>query len=135
MSDEQQAAHARVDKLLDAIELVKADRKADARRLLQEIIHEDSNFEAAWLWLSVAVDSVDQSSICLDNVLRVNPSNQYAALALYRIREPEIRMIRQRNRMLFYRDMTFIALWVLVFMLFFIITSTVMNMGAPPPMG
>ena len=42
--------------------------------------------------MSVAVDSLDQSSICLDNVLRINPKNIEAAGALYRIRIPEMEM-------------------------------------------
>ncbi len=112
----------RIDRLLDAIELVKADRREDARVLLRQLIREDSNFEDAWLWLSVAVDDIDKSSVCLDNVLRVNPSNQYAAGALYRIREPEIKMQRRRGRFLLFRDAAFMAMWSLILGLFCTIT-------------
>ena len=108
----------RIDRLLDAIELVKADRRADARALLRDLIREDSNFEDAWLWLSVAVDDIDESSVCLDNVLRVNPSNRYAAGALYRIREPEMRMQRRRGRFLLLRDTAFMGMWMLILGLF-----------------
>ncbi|MEM6528554.1 MAG: hypothetical protein AAF653_09675 [Chloroflexota bacterium] len=72
--------------------------------------------------MSVAVDSIDQSYVCLDNVLRVNPYNHLAAGAFYRIREPEIKMQRRRGRYLIIRDFTFVALWfIVVFLLFLIV--------------
>ena len=109
MTDQDPAEH--IDRLLDAIELVKANRRAEARHLLRDLIHDDTNFEDAWLWMSVAVDSLDQSSICLDNVLRVNPKNAEAAGALYRITIPEIEMEKRRARLRFYRDLALIGLW------------------------
>ncbi len=113
MTTYDQATH-RIDRLLDAIDMVKDDQREEARALLRELIGEDSNFEDAWLWMSVAVDSLDQSSVCLDNVLRVNPYNHYAAGALYRIREPEIKMQRVRSRLLFVRDSAYTLMWVII---------------------
>ena len=112
MTDPDDAA--RIDQLLDAIELVKADRHAEARHLLRDLIGEDNNFEDAWLWMSVAVDSLDQSSICLDNVLRVNPKNVEAAGALYRIRIPEMEMERRRSRLRLYRDFASSSMWFVI---------------------
>lgn len=112
-------AEARIDKLLDAIELVKDDRRAEARALLRSLINEDHNFEEAWLWLSVAVDSLDQSSICLDNVLRVNPHNAPAAGALHRIRMPEMEMHKRRTKLRFYRDVALGSMWTLVLFLLY----------------
>ncbi len=103
-----------IDRLMDAIELVKANRREEARRLLRELIQEDSNFEDAWLWMSLAVDSLDQSSVCLDNVLRVNPDNSQAAGALFRIRRPEIMEERRRGRIRMYRDLSFTLMWLLI---------------------
>ena len=103
-----------IDRLMDAIELVKEDRREEARRLLRELIQEDNNFEDAWLWMSVAVDSLDQSSLCLDNVLRVNPGNSEAAGALYRIRKPEILEEKRRARIRFYSDLSLGLMWLLV---------------------
>jgi hypothetical protein len=120
----QKQAH-RIDRLLDAVELVKHDRREEARVLLRQLIHEDGNFEDAWLWMSVAVDSLDQSSVCLDNVLRVNPSNRYAAGALYRIREIEMRVQRRRARLLFYRDTAYIGMWVIILTLLFVMALMV----------
>src|SRR6185436_12316762 len=110
---DQEATAERIDRLMDAIELVKEDRREEAVQMLRVLIGEDNNFEDAWLWMSVAVDSLDQSSICLDNVLRVNPQNSEAASALHRIRGPEMLFERQRGRLRFYRDLALGAMWVL----------------------
>lgn len=105
---------ARIDRLLDAIELVKVKRFEEARVILRELIHQDNDFEDAWLWMSVAVDSTDQSSICLDNVLRINPRNFEAAGALYRIRIPEIQRDKRRKQLRFFRDFAMWMLWIII---------------------
>jgi len=114
MTDHDEAAAHRIDRLLDAIELVKADRRAEARHLLRDLIGEDNDFEDAWLWMSVAVDSLDQSSICLDNVLRINTKNVEAAGALYRIRIPEMEMERRRSRLRLLRDFASGGMWFVI---------------------
>lgn len=128
MSDQDQAAAERIDRLLDAIELVKANRRREARDLLRDLIQEDNDFEDAWLWMSVAVDSLDQSSLCLDNVLRVNPKNSEAAGALYRIRIPEMEMEKRRTRLRFYRDLAFMTMWLLIFVSLFAGLGSIMQM-------
>jgi hypothetical protein len=110
---------ARIDRLLDAIDLVQDNRHEEARTLLRELIREDNDFEDAWLWLSVTVDSLDQSSLCLDNVLRVNPDNALAAGALYRLRESEIRMEKHRERLRLIRDVSLGLFWLLVIVLLY----------------
>lgn len=114
----------RIDRLLDAIELVKMDRHEEARSLLRDLIREDGNFEEAWLWMSVVVESLDQSSVCLDNVLRVNPRNMWAAGALYRLRESEIQMEKRRGRYRLYRDTALGLMWTLSLMLLFAVMFT-----------
>jgi len=123
---------ARIDRLLDAIELIKADRRVEACEILRELIHEDGNFEEAWLWMAVAVDSLDQSSLCLDNVLRVNPNNGNAAGALYRIREPEMLLEQRRIRMRFYRDLAFGSMWTLVLLLLWAMFFAIATMTPMP---
>ncbi len=113
MSDPASDAH-RIDRLLDAIDLVKDDRRDEARGVLRDLIREYSDFEDAWLWMSVAVDSLDQSSICLDNVLRVNPTNSEAAGALYRIRIPEMQMQKRSARLRAGRDLALMLMWVII---------------------
>ena len=114
----------KIDRLLDAIELVKLDEKRRAYDILRELIREDNDFEDAWLWMSVAVNTIDQSTICLDNVLRVNPNNTYAAGALYRLRESEMRMERCRSKLVFLRDLFLFLLWSLTIALLYAIVLT-----------
>jgi len=112
-------ADSRVDRLLDAIELIKADQREEGLCLLRELIREDNDFESAWLWMSVAVESLDQAALCLDNVLRVNPENSEAAGALHRIRHQEMQVQKQRLRARFYRDFSLACMWMLVLVLLF----------------
>lgn len=114
MTDSAEFDPARIDRLLDAVELIKANRRDEARFLLRDLIREDSDFEDAWLWMSVAVDSLDQASVCLDNVLRVNPNNYEAAGALFRIRVPEMKMKKRRSHLRMYRDIAFTIMWILI---------------------
>lgn len=112
-------AAARIDRLMDAIDLIKADRREEARQLLRDLIREDGDFEDAWLWMSVAVDSLDQSSVCLDNVLRINRTNTGAAGALYRLRYSQIEAAKAGARLRFWRDVSTTGFWVLVMGLLF----------------
>lgn len=121
MSD---APASRIDRLLDAIELVQAGRRTDALPLLRSLIREDKDFEEAWLWMSVAVDTVDQSAVCLDNVLRINPLNIAATSALFRLREQEMRSEAHRARIRGNRDMALSLLYGLtLFLLFAVLLS------------
>ncbi|MBI1257100.1 MAG: hypothetical protein GC204_06490 [Chloroflexi bacterium] len=126
--DHDAAAH-RIDRLLDAIELVKADRRAEARHLLRDLIGEDNDFEDAWLWMSVAVDSLDQSSICLDNVLRINTKNLEAAGALYRIRIPEMQMNRRRSRLRLYKDFAIGGMWFVIAVILIAAFATITSLS------
>lgn len=65
-----------------AIAYAKANRKAEARQLLEQIVNIDQMNEQAWLWLSACVDTVEEQTICLENVLDINPNNQKARKGL-----------------------------------------------------
>ena len=119
-----EAAEDRVERLLDAIDLIKENRREDALTVLRQLIREDNNFEHAWMWMAVAVDSLDHSSLCLDNVLRVNPNNGVAAGALFRLRESEMRVEKRREHLRFYRDMCLGLLWVMFIVLLFAVLLT-----------
>ncbi len=105
---------ARIDRLMDAIDLIKADKREDARALLRDLIRDNADFEDAWLWMSLAVDSLDQSAVCLDNALRINPGNVAAAGALYRLRSSEIESAKARARLRMWRDSALLGFWLLV---------------------
>ena len=111
--------NTRIDRLLDAIELVQAHQRDAALSILRELIREDKDFEEAWLWMSVAVDSPDKSAVCLDNVLRINPNNARASAALFRLREAEMRSQSQRARIRGCRDLALSSLWFLTICVLF----------------
>ena len=133
MSEQEEASH-KIDRLLDAIEFVKADKRQEAMPLLRQLIQEDNNFEDAWLWMSVVVENIDQSIICLDNVLRINPDNINAANALYRLRLVEAEAERERVRLRQLRDWAFTAFWVLITVIIIavLLAYTALAMGETP---
>lgn len=120
----------RIDRLMDAIDLVKENRLREAQGILRELIREDGNFEDAWLWMSLTVENLDQASLCLDNVLRINPNNHEAAGALYRIRIPEMEMERRRSRLHFWRDSLTFFLWILIIGSLYAVFFTFSRVGA-----
>lgn len=136
-------ATGRIDRLLDAIELVKFDRRKEACDILRGLIRENNDFEDAWLWMAVAVDAVDKSEICLDNVLRINPRNIQAAGALFRLRETEMLMRQRGSRLRFGRDLSLGLMWLLVIVLLYAVLlltplqarlgSEVRNVEQPQP--
>ncbi len=64
------------------IAALKAGQKAEARRLLAQIVQQDKDNETAWLWLSGAVDTDRERIHCLRETLRINPNNQHAQRGL-----------------------------------------------------
>ncbi|MCS6836999.1 MAG: hypothetical protein NZ750_13400 [Anaerolineae bacterium] len=129
--DEAQRPPSKIDRLLDAIELVEANRKAEALVILRDLIREDADFADAWLWMSIAVDSADKSQVCLENVLRINPRHPMALAALARLRAADAASQRRRERLRARRDLFIGALWTLTMLLLFaILLSSVQRFWA-----
>lgn len=124
---DQDARAARIERLIDAIELVKSDQREAALPILRGLIGEDGDFEEAWLWMSVAVDNMDQSIVCLDNVLRINPQNVNATTALYRLRKAEIISETRQAKLRSTRDTALIAFWMLFMGLLFAMFMTTLS--------
>jgi tetratricopeptide (TPR) repeat protein len=71
------------DRLLqEGIAAARAGQRERARDLLLQVIAQDENVEAAWLWLSGVVDDAEERQICLENVLALNPDNAAAKKGL-----------------------------------------------------
>lgn len=68
--------------LQQGIALAKAGRREDARNALLQVIDQDEMNETAWLWLSGVVESDDDKAIALENVLAINPNNEWAKRGL-----------------------------------------------------
>jgi hypothetical protein len=110
------ATAEQIERLMDAIDHLKANRRVEARAVLRALIAEDSDFEDAWLWMSLSVDTLDQSTVCLDNALRINPANGRAAAALMRLRESDLALAVRRGRYKLIRDLSVTSMWLLVVM-------------------
>ncbi|WP_162909477.1 tetratricopeptide repeat protein [Aggregatilinea lenta] len=64
--------------LHEAVRLAQEGHRDDARLMLRQVVQTDPNNEMAWLWLaSVAADQVEYERT-LNEVLRINPTNQQA---------------------------------------------------------
>mgnify|MGYP005843655439 CR=1 FL=1 len=61
-----------------AITEIKANRKAEGRHILEQVLAIDEYNEQAWLWLSGCVETLEEQLTCLENVLTINPDNQKA---------------------------------------------------------
>ncbi len=94
--DEQQID----SRLKEGIAALKAGDKAKARALLMAVLEENERHEQAWLWLSGAVDSVEERQICLENVLTINPHNEQAKRGLLKLQTdtPETAVIHTQRQ-------------------------------------
>ena len=68
--------------LQKGIALAKAGRHEEARELLLQVIDQDERNETAWLWISGVVDNDEDRGIALENVLQINPNNEWAKRGL-----------------------------------------------------
>jgi hypothetical protein len=77
-----------MDELTDrGIAAAKAGNKPLAQKLLEDALRQDTNNLQAWLWLSGVLDSIEEKIECLDNVVRLDPSNDAASRGLKSLRE------------------------------------------------
>jgi len=60
------------------IAAARSGRSAEARQLLEQTVQINPNDEMAWLWLSGLMATTEQKLACLQQVLRINPRNEYA---------------------------------------------------------
>jgi tetratricopeptide (TPR) repeat protein len=80
------------EKLDQGIAAAEGGRRAEARILLNEVVQADENQLEAWLWLSQVVDSLEDQAVCLENVLTLDPDNEFALqqLAWVKQRQEEL---------------------------------------------
>ena len=68
--------------------LAKAGQREEARSILMQVVEQDERNESAWLWLSGVVDSDDDKAVALENVLTLNPDNEWARRGLQMLGRP-----------------------------------------------
>ncbi|MEK6221953.1 MAG: hypothetical protein N2D54_06860 [Chloroflexota bacterium] len=64
--------------LRQALDNIKSGKLQDARKILVELLREDSEIEQAWYMLSFSVPNLDRQVYALHQTLRINPKNQKA---------------------------------------------------------
>ncbi len=68
--------------LYDGAVALRAGDRQRALDLLMQVVEIDEENEQAWLWLSGAVDDIEDQQIALENVLALNPHNELARRGL-----------------------------------------------------
>ena len=76
-----------VDELQHAVELVSAGHQDEAAVMLSRLVTQDPKNEAAWLWLSVCLNEKPRKIYCLEQVLKINPSNRKALQAISQLKD------------------------------------------------
>jgi hypothetical protein len=75
--------------LQKAIAAAKAGQKKQAREQLLDIVEADQSNEVAWFWLYQVIDRHDDKRLCLENLLTINPRNEWAQQELRHYSPPE----------------------------------------------
>ena len=68
--------------LVDGVQALLAGRRSQAQELLLQYVNQDEHNEEAWLWLSGAVEDLDDIETALQNCLEINPANSRARQGL-----------------------------------------------------
>lgn len=73
------------DKLRQGIDAARRGDKANAAKLLRQVVDKEPNNEVAWMWLASALDNLGERRNALEEALRINPNNARAQEALKQI--------------------------------------------------
>lgn len=77
------------DRIEQAVRHIELGDKMAAMKLLAQVIKEEPENEEAWIWMAEVVDDPVKKEQCLEKVLQINPENQDAQDALFRLRNRE----------------------------------------------
>ncbi|MBN1933722.1 MAG: CPBP family intramembrane metalloprotease [Anaerolineae bacterium] len=69
-------------RLAQAVAALRAGRKVAARRLLEDVLHDDPGSERGWLWLADTLDVDEERRFCLAQALSINRRNALARRGL-----------------------------------------------------
>lgn len=67
------------------IQAARMGNRAEALRLLKQVLEHDDANELAWLWMASVVETPSERRTCLETVLELNPGNQRARQELERL--------------------------------------------------
>ena len=74
--------------LQEGIIAAKAGQLEQARFRLLDVVEQDQTNEAAWFWLYQVFDRRDDKRLCLENLIIINPQNQWAQEELLNYSSP-----------------------------------------------
>lgn len=75
--------------LQEGIIAAKAGEYEHARFRLLDVVEQDQTNETAWFWLYQIFDRYDDKRICLENLIIINPQNQWARQELLKYLQPQ----------------------------------------------
>lgn len=75
--------------LQEGIGAAKAGLFEQARFRLLDVVEQDQTNEIAWFWLYHVFDSYDDKRICLENLIIINPYNDWARQELFQYLAPD----------------------------------------------
>src|SRR5262249_40779279 len=78
-----------VNRLNEAIVLINAGQRAEARTILLDLSKRYPTMELAWLWLAWVREDTEKRISYLRKVLSINPNNEKARAALTRLARVE----------------------------------------------
>jgi hypothetical protein len=76
--------------LQEGIIAAKAGQLEQARFRLLDVVEQDQTNEAAWFWLYQVFDRRDDKRLCLENLIIINPQNQWAHEELLNYVSPSV---------------------------------------------
>lgn len=74
------------DTLALGVAAAQQGKRAEARRLLEQVVEADPAVVDAWWWLSEIVDDDQERVVCLENILTLNPEHAEAQARLEELR-------------------------------------------------
>jgi uncharacterized membrane protein YidH (DUF202 family) len=74
--------------LEEGILAAKAGQNEQARFRLLDVVEQDQTNETAWFWLYQVFDRHDDKRICLENLITINPGNEWARQELLKYLNP-----------------------------------------------
>jgi hypothetical protein len=77
------------DLTVKGITAYKTGNRIEARQLLRLATVQDPNDIIAWIWLSAAVDSIEDRRSCLETVLKIDPTNVLAQRGLEKLQKAQ----------------------------------------------
>lgn len=127
-------------RMKEAITAIKAGNKETGRDILESVLEEEPENEAALLWMTRAVDTPAEQQVYVDRVLYVNPNSEPAQKLqaqlekanpsnFYQFEIPQPLLIKLPKQILGFRDGLNFGMGLLVASLLFVVCVVPIGVG------